>query len=70
MFNQAFVSKLKRHHFVKRSTVRKSPAYYCYGNSQQIPACFMLVSEQKENLLAINLEHLSDGLEEQEMRHI
>lgn len=30
----------------------------------------MLVSEQKENLPAINLEHLADGLEEQEMRHI
>jgi len=30
----------------------------------------MLVSEQKENLPAINLEYLADGLEEQEMRHI
>lgn len=70
MFNQTFVSNLMRQHYVKRSTARKSPAYYCYGNSQQIPACFMLVFEQKENLPAINLEHLSDGLEEQEMRHI
>lgn len=70
MFNQTFVSKLKRQYYVKRSTVRKSPAYHCYGNSQQIPACFMLVSEQKENLPAIILQHLADGLEEQEMRHI
>ena len=65
MFNQTFVGKLKRQHYVKHSTVRKSLACYCYGNSQQIPAYFMLASELKENLQVINLENLLNGLGEQ-----
>lgn len=65
MFNQTFVSKLKRQHYVKHCAVRKFLAYYCYGNSQQIPAYFVLASELMENLEAINLEHLVDGPEGQ-----
>lgn len=65
MFNQTFVSKLKRKHYVKHCAVRKFLAYYRYGNSQQIPAYFVLASELTENLKAINLEHLVDGPEGQ-----
>lgn len=64
-FNETFVSKLKRQHYVKHCAVRNFLAYYRYGNSQQIPAYFVLGSELKENLQAINLERLVDGLEGQ-----
>lgn len=47
------------------TAVRKFLAYYRYGNSQQIPAYFVLASELKENPQAINFEHLVDGLEGQ-----
>lgn len=62
-FNQTFVSKLERQHYIKHCAVRYFLAYYRYGNSQQIPAYFVLASELKENPQAINLERLVDGLE-------
>lgn len=68
MFNQTFVSKLKRQHYVKHCAVRKFLAYYRYGNSQQIPAYFVLASELKENPQATDLEHLVDRLEGQGTR--
>jgi len=49
-FNQTFVSKLKRQDYVKHCAVRKFFAYCHYGNSQQIPAYFVLASKLKENL--------------------
>lgn len=68
MFNQTFVSKLKRQHYVKHRAVRKCLDYYRYGNGQQIPAYFVLASELKDNLQVIDFEHLVGGLEGQGTR--